>query len=521
VGDKRQVKSNSKKEDKKPRQSAKETVPPQPTPAPAILDNTGRLTAPSDLQTGSQLRPAAILQMQRTYGNAFVQRLVARRRDKLAAKSTETTREVNGMTRLGTPTGTPLIMRQDLLSDDEKAAAIRYHTRRYDRRSTQIIQITSGGVVSGTFDAASTEAVARYQDANGLDLVDGKVGPETLNSMVPNRAANRRHEHAVQLVADFHNVDRSDVLTMRHDTTLAAGVLQSVTFESGNLRVVKLGTGAFTSGDTLRDAIRAAMAVPVPEGPDVGERPEHLTREQEEAATAYNRAQYSDRRSIAGIQGVVGTGYDRIFGPDTAERIAEFQNTNGLTVNGMVNEETLEAMVAHLDVTGGQNAAIRMIMDFFNMSDYGALLDISYDPAVASNATTGGDIPGPSIVKIGRPPFDREFAALVHTIAHELEHVRQRNEGILRQPIREFLGEAIEIVSEGMPDETLAGFMSDARRAYSFWRAMTDDERREYWARFEEVREQIRNRYAAASAAEQTTHQGTMDNYNAETEPAP
>ena len=55
------------------------------------------------------------------------------------------------------------------------------------------------------------------------------------------------------------------------------------------------------------------------------------------------------------FQGLVGTGLDGIIGRDTVERIAEFQDTNGLTVDGKIGQdETLPAMVNQLIAAGNQ-----------------------------------------------------------------------------------------------------------------------------------------------------------------------
>jgi murein L,D-transpeptidase YcbB/YkuD len=112
------------------------------------------------------------------------------------------------------------------------------------------------------FGRLTAEAVAAFQNANGL-VVDGKVGENTLNVMVPNRVAAGRHEHAIQLVVDFHNLDvTSGTLTVHFDPALAAA--GATNFESGNLRVIRVGPPAFASNATLQAAIQARLAVPAP-----------------------------------------------------------------------------------------------------------------------------------------------------------------------------------------------------------------------------------------------------------------
>ncbi len=445
-----------------------------------------------------------IIEFQRSVGNLAVQHLLQRTKPRPSLPIRDFPARVD---------------RLPLLDAAQESAAIGYHNSRYTSLSTRVIQLIVGSGVTGTFDGSAAEAVAGFQDSNPGLVVDGKVGPNTLNIMVPNRVAADSHEHAIQIVADFYNLDiTSGTLSVHFDAGLAAAF--DTNFESGNLRVIRLGPTAFASADTLRAAIRNGLAVPAPVEIIIGDRPELLTTEEEVAAAAFNQATYTDRRSRLAIQGLVGTRADSFFGPDTAERTAEFQTLHGLTADGQVNEATLRVMVAELETTGQQNAAIRLIMDFYDMSDYDALLDISFDATVTSNASTSGFIPGPSVVRIGPAGFTQGYEGLVHTIAHELEHVRQRKVGIPSSNVREFLGEAIEIMSVGMPEEGLEGFFDDAGRALNRFEAMTDDEKRENWGRFEEVRGQVRRRFDAASSAEQATHQDTMDGYDAVTEPA-
>lgn len=410
------------------------------------------------------------------------------------------------------------IAKQGLLIPVQEQAAINYNNFRYDLRSIMIIQNIVGSNQDGIMGSQTVEAIATFQSTNGL-TVDGKVGPNTLEAMFRDRVGAALQEHAIQLVVDFHNLDLSDTLTITHDPSLLL-TLASTTFEPGGLRVIRMGTLSFLSADFLKSVIETELAIPAPAIVPGGPRPTHLNGAEEQAAILYNQSKYTTQKAIKGMQGLVDTSPDGIFGSDTVERIAEYQHNNGLSVDGKAGENTLRQMVADLDARMQQNTAIHLIMDFYNMSTFGALLDISYDHNLTtSNATTGGIIPGPSIVKIGRPGFAQGFEGLVHTIAHELEHVRQRKEGILNRNVREFLGEAIEIISENMPEEDVAGFFDDAGRALHHWNNMPVAEQRTHWTRFEEVRNEVRRRHGLASPAEQATHQPILDGYNAVAEP--
>ncbi len=492
----------------------------------AALDRKPRASdrTPPEATVFQEGTAGSLIALQQRVGNRAVQQLL--NEQGLAQRALQSPEPLGAALPAGQLPGSGLhgsslsIMRQALLSAGQETSAINFTNRHYDSRSVRIIQIVTGANVDGSFGGATAQAVAGFQQANPPLVVDGKVGENTLNVIVPNRVAAGSHEHAIQLVADFYNLDTTrDTLTVHFDAGLLAPF--NTTFQSGNLRVIQIGSVALANATDLRDAIRDGLAIAAPAGPAPGPRPTHLTPAQEQAATAFNRATYTDRRSVLGIQGLVGTGFDARFGPDTAERVAEFQDSHALEVDGKVGQETLRAMVAELDAAGQQDAAIRMIIDFFNLSEHGALLDIAFDPTETANASTSGDIPGPSIVRIGPKAFAQGFEGLVHTIAHELEHVRQRRVGIPSQAVREFLGEAIEIMSVGMPEEDTAGFMDDAGRALHFWNAMAPADQLTNAARFQEVRDQVNNRFNNFTPAEQVTHQATVNAYNAVVVPVP
>jgi hypothetical protein len=238
-----------------------------------------------------------------------------------------------------------------------------------------------------------------------------------------------------------------------------------------------------------------------------------LTAVEVQDAIAFNNGRFSTR-SIRRIQDIVGAPVTGIMDADSIHMICEWQADFRLTVDGKIGRYTLRPIVQELIAEGQRNGAIWLIIDGHNMSTRG-LTSIRYDSTVAANASTSGPIPGNSTVRIGPSGFSQGYAGLVHTIAHELEHVRQRRAGILNQNIREFLAEAVEITSRGMILESIGGMMDDARRALHHWNLIPAVDQATHWARFEQVRNEVRRRFNAASAATQATHQATMDAYNA------
>jgi hypothetical protein len=245
-----------------------------------------------------------------------------------------------------------------------------------------------------------------------------------------------------------------------------------------------------------------------------------LTEEQVNSAIAYNRARYTSR-SIRLMQDIVGAPATGVMDANTVHMIVEWQADYRLDEDGKIGLRTLRTIAREMISERSRNAVINLIIDGHNLSR-NALTWIRYDPALTNaNARTSGPIPGDSTVQVGPPAFAQGYEGLVHTIAHELEHVRQRRAGIQRQPVREFLAEALEIMSVGMLWEGLSGVFDDARRLIHYWvNEMTADERRTHWARFVQVRNRLQSRFDRASAARRATHQATMNLYNAQTQPA-
>lgn len=422
-----------------------------------------------------------------------------------------------------------------VLNTAQVTAAINYNNARYDERSIRIIQIITGTNVDGVFGPLSAQAVAAFQLANGL-VEDGQVGENTLNVMVPNRVAagvGGRREHAIQLVVDFYNLDvTSDTLSVHFAPGLATA--GATAFEPGNLRVITVGPAAFLNAIALRDAIAAELAAAAPVVAPVGPRPTHLTTAEETAAVAFNQRRFQDPRSVLAIQGLVGAGLDGVIGADTVERIAELQSINGLTVDGKIGDaETLPEMAAQLIAANNQTALIRVILDFFNIGTDDNLLDVFFDPTVVTtDAVTDFRPNEPVRVRVGPSTFAEPFGHMVQIIAHEFVHVRRLKEGIVDRHTHEFLGFANEIATPGLPPlplETVArgmpgfvfGFAGHARIVRGHWNLMPLADRQTHRLRFIEVRNVVRARVAAGTAAQQALHAPEVAAYNATVVPPP
>lgn len=419
---------------------------------------------------------------------------------------------------LGSHTNDSTVQRMPLLNAVAEKTAIAHNRKLFNNKSVMIIQLITGSKVDGDMGPLTAESIASFQMSNGL-AANGKVDDATLDALFTNRVTRGRQEHAIQLVVDYNNFDRTDVLNFHFDPAI---ILSDTVFQPGGMRVVTLGTFAFLSSTFLKAIIGIELLKTPPAVPAIGPKPTLLSSAKEASAISYNRLKYQDSRAVRAIQGLVGATPGGKFDSDTVERVADFQSTNGISIDGKVGEETLGVIVTQLNVANQQDTAIGLIMDFYNMNTFGALIEIFFDPTLtgANAETPSKDIPGPDIVKVGPSAFTQGYAGLVHTIAHELEHVRQNKLGIADIPLSEFLGEAIEIISKDMPDEDVAGFFNDAGRAMDNWDLMKLPDQKKNWIKFLAVRNAVRRRFAAATAAEQAIHLVLMTRYNATVKPS-
>jgi peptidoglycan hydrolase-like protein with peptidoglycan-binding domain len=421
------------------------------------------------------------------------------------------------------------------LNAAEEQAAINFTNAHYNEASRRVLQVIGGTGVDGIFGILSARAVSDFQTAAGIPD-HGRADELTLNQMVPNRVSASRHEHAIQLVLDFFNLDTSNVLAVRFDPSairldFSQGFFSpqvigaDTTFMPGNQRVIRVSALPFADAGALRDAIRGEINRPEPAVPAAGPAPNRLTATEQVSAIQYMRTRYTDARSVRILQGHLGANLTGVIDGDLVQRVAEAQHTAGLgAVDGKVGDDTLEHFFTQLRANGQHDAAIRLIVDLYNLGDDDNLLQIFFDPTVGANASTDFRPNEPVRIRVGPAGISQPYAGVVHTIAHEYEHVRRLKEGIVSAATHEFLGEAIEILSVGMPEEALEstapgtpghvfGFANDASRGLNNWNNMPLADRRTFWWRFRQVRRRVLQRIDAGTPAQQALHAGLRANY--------
>ena len=402
------------------------------------------------------------------------------------------------------------------LNDAQATDAVAWTNRKYDELSIGIIQHIAAVPADRVFTEATAQAVATFQQTNGL-LVDGKVGHQTLTAAFPERVGQSGHDQLVHIVADLEDIDITTTTSaVRFDPTVA--VRGQSEFDPSGLRVIKLGATAFQSSRILRDTLKAQLLTRAPAAAAAGPVPSILDDTSTAIALIVDQVALSHPHSIQALSVLVGGPRITAWNEDLVQRLAANQQANGRTGDGIVDVGTLEVLVRQLIANNDNNGAIRMIVDFFAFDDMDNLTTIYFDPNETANAETlplsSGEENQPASIQVGPAGMAQPFAGLVHTIEHEFSHVRLMRQNETDIPTQEFLSEAIEMTSTLTPQEDIAGFMNDADRGEAQWQRMPVDRQIRHRDRFLEVREEVRRRHAASTAAEQATNQAIVDRWN-------
>jgi hypothetical protein len=167
----------------------------------------------------------------------------------------------------------------------------------------------------------------------------------------------------------------------------------------------------------------------------------------------------------------------------------------------VADHEAVEKVVWNLYWEDLKNEAVHIVIDAYGFSTEGAKAVI-YHPTLGKRPGDNDDSDslrgrtgrekgtGDLYVFIGDAAF-QNYPVLVHTIAHELEHLRQLREGVPDKPLREFLSEAVELIGKDLPKVDITHFAGSAAEALEKWLEVSPQYQDDYWDRFEEVREKV------------------------------
>lgn len=147
--------------------------------------------------------------------------------------------------------------------------------------------------------------------------------------------------------------------------------------------------------------------------------------------------------------------------------------------------------------------AVRLIIRAYRFLTKG-LSQMRFEPNLSPDGQERCERPGKSSVLFGPGAFAQGYEYLVNLIAHELVHVRQCRFGIQNRPTSEFLGYSVEVLALG----TTSGYRSvrlpplpaeqlsvTATHTLKYWKRMSVGQQRNYWARFQAVRDKLRERF--------------------------
>ncbi|MDA5558512.1 eCIS core domain-containing protein [Shimia sp. MMG029] len=294
---------------------------------------------------------------------------------------------------------------------------------------------------------------------------------------------------------------------------------------------IALSSGAATPA-TLAHEIAHVVAAGDPylrrelirQPPGREEEPDPLTPAETAAAVTYNQQRF-DQTSTEALLDIIGGAGRTEFAPEHVPEIQNWQADFRLPTDGKVGLRTVEPIGKEMIAAGMRNPVIQFIIDAHNF-DTSNVASITYDRTLApANASTSPNWGGASDIRVSPIGFRQGWRGLVHTIRHEIVHADQvagmaapANIEDVR-PIMEFQAETTEILSQGMLLEGMGGLFNDATRAFNFWGLMSIAEKRAEWPNFQRVRDELKRRFDASSAATQARHQAVMDNFTSEAAP--
>ena len=199
-----------------------------------------------------------------------------------------------------------------------------------------------------------------------------------------------------------------------------------------------------------------------------------------------------------------------------------------LTENRTQPEDTqILVAVRRLVAQGKHSTAIDLVILEYGIDKRGA--EFEYAPRLATPGSTDGFVI-PIVVRIGPTAFT-SLAKLTRVIIHELEHVRQFNEGMEsgghEYDLGQFLSECAEMTTVGVAEYTFSQFMQSADMASRYWNALGQtpagrDQQEDYWDTFVATRKVIHSRYDEADPeSRRKKHERLLGWYDTQKNPAP
>jgi peptidoglycan hydrolase-like protein with peptidoglycan-binding domain len=116
-----------------------------------------------------------------------------------------------------------------------------------DRRSITICQALVAAPSTGIWDETTIQRIMVWQRSHGIG-VDGKVGPQTLQTLVEELKASRLFDDAIHIIVDFHRFPTTNLASIAFDATVTgADALTTGTIAAGQPQTVRVGPSTFSA----------------------------------------------------------------------------------------------------------------------------------------------------------------------------------------------------------------------------------------------------------------------------------
>jgi peptidoglycan hydrolase-like protein with peptidoglycan-binding domain len=386
-----------------------------------------------------------------------------------------------------------------------------------DETSIRVVQKALDGPVTGRFNDADVMAVSKLRVDHGLSRY-AEVTDGTLDLLIRQGIKLGMEDSLIYLIADYYKLDtRQETLSIRFSATMV--IPATTNFDPAGMRMILIGSKAFTGAQALRRAIQGQLTAPVPAttatGPAPGPVPSILTQANADMAAGFNGGVLSDPRSVRAVQRTVSGAVTGVFDATTSQRIANLQQGRGLSpVDGSINEDTFHALITSLSNGLAEESAVRMIVDYQKISENG-VTSATVDPTKTAGDPYEVSWPGDgsaSAITFAAHAFFQPPARIVHTVVRAFEEVQLRHAGETGEPLM-FKLEHLVTTSPGMADETYVPFMADAVQALFRYKNLAPKRQALVWTQFEEIRNKVVARGQTAAPNDHDLFREVEDEY--------
>jgi len=272
--------------------------------------------------------------------------------------------------------------------------------------------------------------------------------------------------------------------------------------------MIAIGKSALVNAHTIKHAIVDALAVPAP--PVTGlTGPVQPTLSDAHAieAAEFNERKVRDVRSVRAIQRTLGLPFTGAFDQDTSQALVPFQQANVVASGvgmGKIDDATFYELVRSIAMMGGEDSAIRLIVDYRRIPEDG-VLDASLDMSLRAGRQAGYVIDqgraGGNMIRFEPALFTDEPETIVMKVAQAYEEVRlgRTTESGERQA---FLIAKFTVLAPGMAWEELNAFMVNVAQVPKAWADLKPGDQRSFAGDLADIQDMLRRHWDAGPEVE-------------------